>query len=188
MGKKILLRCLLEVVGKPKEHIEQAISGYIDGLRKDERYELGKYKISEAIKQEEEEYWSIFADLEVGADNLEELTAFCLEYMPSQIEIIYPKEMNINEADLSAFFNDLQSKLHNVDMVAKQTKLENKYLKENNGVLLKNYVSVLLQGRKLTSEQLSHLMGVKQDALEDFLDYLIDEGKIDLNEGKYFLK
>ena len=96
--------------------------------------------------------------------------------------------MKINEADLSAFFNDLQSKLHNVDMVAKQTKLENKYLKENNGVLLKNYVSVLLQGRKLTSEQLSHLMGVKQDALEDFLDYLIDEGKIDLNEGKYFLK
>ena len=101
MGKNILLRCLLEVVGKPKEHIEQAIRGYIDGLKKDERYELGKHKISEAIKQEEEEYWSVFADLEVGADNLEELTAFCLEYMHSQIEIIYPKEMKINEADLA---------------------------------------------------------------------------------------
>ena len=53
--------------------------------------------------------------------------------------------------------------------------------------LMKNYISVLLARKPLTSEQLSGLTGVEKDKLEDYLDVLIDEGKVDLKGDEYFL-
>jgi len=53
---------------------------------------------------------------------------------------------------------------------------------------LNNYILVLLSKGNLTSEQLSGLTGVNKDKLEDYLDKLIDAGKVDLKEGIYFAK
>ena len=73
-------------------------------------------------------------------------------------------------------------------MVAKQLKAENETLKLNTGLLLKNYLTVLLGNRKMNSQQLSNLTGVPQDRLEDFLDQLIDEGRVDLEGDLYYKK
>ena len=54
------------------------------------------------------------------------------------------------------------------------------------GSLLKNEIVLMLSKHNLDSEQLSKLTGVKQDALEDYLDQLIDEGRVDMKEGIYF--
>ena len=53
--------------------------------------------------------------------------------------------------------------------------------------LLKNYLTFLLSRKPLTSDQLSKITGVPADNLEDFLDKLIDSGKINLKEGLYSL-
>ena len=90
--------------------------------------------------------------------------------------------------DISTFLNDLQARLHHVDMLTKHMKIETDNLKRNMSFLLKNYVLVLLNKGNLSGEQLSRLTGVAKDNLEDFLDQLIDEGKIDLKEEIYFLK
>jgi len=103
------------------------------------------------------------------------------------MEIIEPKKMNLTDSNVSEFLSDLQSKLHQIDMVAKHVKMENDMLKKSINSLLKNYIVVLLRPRNLTADQLSKLTGVAQDKLEDFLDQLIDEGRIDLKEGIYFL-
>ena len=108
--------------------------------------------------------------------------------MPSSIEVVEPAELKLDEIELSAFLNDLQIKLHGVDMLAKQLKTENDMLKINTAALLKNYITVLLKQNNLTSAQLSNFTGVNKDKLEDFLDQLIDEGKIDLKEETYYLK
>jgi len=72
--------------------------------------------------------------------------------------------------------------------LAKHLQSENDHLKHNLADLLKNYITILLRNNNLTSPQLSAMIGLSQEALEDFLDQLIDEGKIDLKEGIYFLK
>ena len=61
-------------------------------------------------------------------------------------------------------------------------------MKINMAGLLGNYVQVLLHQGNKTSEQLSSVTGINQDLLEDFLDKMIDDGKIDLKEGIYFIK
>ncbi|HLC98361.1 MAG TPA: hypothetical protein VJC21_06320 [Candidatus Nanoarchaeia archaeon] len=187
--KKILFRAMIEVLGKPQEHVEEALGTYLENLKKNERYTVLRAVRAKAKKQEDQDLWVTFAELEARTEKVEDLIGFCFDYMPSLIEVIEPVEFPLKDLDVTQFLNDLQAKLHNVDMIAKSVKLENDHLHRNMGSLLRNYVILLLsKGGRLTAEQLSKLTGVDQDRLEDFLDTLIDKGHIDLKESFYFLK
>ena len=188
MVKPITFRAVIEVLGKPQEHVDKAIHQYVDALKASKEYTVIHEEFADIKKQEEQELWSVFAELEVKTEKLENLTSFCFEYMPSLIEVLEPQEFNLTDVHFSQFLNDLQAKLHNVDMVAKQVKLENDQLKRNMKGLLQNYIQVLLGNRRLTSTQLSQMTGVDKERIEDFLDMLIDDGKVDLEEGVYFLR
>ncbi|PIN73586.1 hypothetical protein COV20_05170 [Candidatus Woesearchaeota archaeon CG10_big_fil_rev_8_21_14_0_10_45_16] len=189
MEQQITFRALIEVIGKPQEHVEKALQGYIEKLEQDSKFKILNKEVTPAKKQEKEEFWATFAELEVQTDKLENLGQFCFEYMPSLIEILEPKELPFTDVETSAFLNDLQTRLHQVDMVAKQLKLENDHLKRNSAFMLKNVIRILLGKKTLTLSQLCQLTGVaKEDDLADFLDKLIDKGEIDLKEGNYSLK
>ncbi len=188
MEQPIIFRAVIEVLGKPKEHVEKALGNYIENLNQDERYSPKNVDLAEAKEQKESDYWSTFAEVEIEAKNSEDLISFCFEYMPSMIEIIEPQGFPFDNTKMSVFLNDLQAKLHQVDMVAKQMKMERDFFRKSFSDLLKNYITVLLKKGDLTGEQLSKLTGIGQDQLEDFLDKLIDEGKIDLKDNIYYIK
>lgn len=188
MTKNILFRAVIEVLGKPKEHIEQSLQNYLEQLKQNERYEVVQAEVVEAKKQAEQDLWATFAEVELKAEKVEDLIGFCFDYMPSVLEVIRPKQLNLQNEHISSFLNDLQARLHQVDMVAKQVKMENDILKKSMGGLLKNYITILLGKGDMNAEQLSRLTGINKDKLEDFLDQLIDEGRIDLKEGIYYLK
>ena len=188
MESEITFRTVIEVLGKPKEHVEEALKGYIHKIKTDKNFTLIKEEFAETNQQEEQGLWATFAELEVKTPSVDNLTGFCFDYMPSLLEVISPKEIRFTDANVSQFLNDLQAKLHQIDMIAKQLQVENSFLNKSLGGLLKNYVVVLLSKGDLTSKQLSGLTGINQDKLEDFLDQLIDEQKIDLNDGVYTLK
>ncbi len=187
MEPKILFRTVIEVLGKPKEHVQESIQQYVEQLKKNPKYIVVRQESAEVQQQEGSELWATFTELEIKTDKMEDIIAFCFDYMPAVIEILEPLEIKFKDVQLSQLLNDLQSKLHQVDMVAKQAALESEHLKKNMGRLLKNYVTVLLRNGSMTSTQLSKLTGMEQDKMEDFLDQLIDERKVDLKEGLYFL-
>lgn len=188
MEKKILFRAIIEVLGKPKEHVQSSLEKYLQNLKENELYSVVNVQMAKLKQQKEGELWSIFVEVEVWTEKVEHLIGFCFDYMPSSIEVVEPSELKLNDLEVSNFLNDLQTKLHGIDMLAKQLKNENEVLKINTAALLKNYITVLLKQNNLTSVQLSKFTGVNQDKLEDFLDQLIDEGKIDLKEETYYLK
>ncbi|HIG93250.1 TPA: hypothetical protein HA242_00230 [Candidatus Woesearchaeota archaeon] len=189
MGKTILFRAVVEVLGRPQEHVESTLKQYLDNLKKDARYKVMQVDIAKLKKQDDQELWMTFAEVEVKTEKLDHLTSFSFDYMPSLIEILEPAELALKDAEVSSFLNDLQAKLHQVDMVAKQLRLENDFLKKNTRNLLRNYLTILLRkGGGMTSTQLSTLTGVEQDKLEDYLDSLIDQGQVDLKKGVYFMK
>jgi hypothetical protein len=185
---KIKYKAIIEVVGKPKEHIETAIKGYVENLKNSEDYQVISVDYADAEQQQDQSFWSIFAELELETDDLEKLHDFCFEYMPSTIEITEPKEFVISDGDMSLMLTKLQSKLHSVDMVAKQVKIENDRLKKNTGSLLQNYILIILAKGDHTSEKLSKFTGVPKEQLEDFLDKLIDANKIKMKNGIYSIK
>ncbi|PIZ50687.1 hypothetical protein COY27_06255 [Candidatus Woesearchaeota archaeon CG_4_10_14_0_2_um_filter_33_13] len=187
MVKKIVFRALIEVLGKPKEHVEHSLQGYIKKLKQDEKYTVIDEDYVDAEKKEESELWATFTELEVKTETVEDLITFCFEYMPSSIEILEPSEIVLSDQDISHFLSNLQGRLHQVDMIAKQMKLENDALRANASKLVKNNLLILLAKGPMTAEQLSKYTGVTQEKLEDFLDKLIDEKRINLKEGLYTL-
>ncbi len=188
MAKAIAFRAIIEILGKPKEHVDQSLKEYIQRLKEDERYEVSHVSFADLKKQEDEEMWATFAEADISTESVDNIISFCFDYMPSLLEILKPESLTLSAEALSLFLNDLQARLHQVDMIAKKVKLDNDFLKHNQSNLLKNYIMVLLKANNFTSEQLSSLTGVGKDKLEDYLDQLIDEGKINLKKGLYYAK
>ena len=188
MSKKVLFRAVVEVLGKPKEHVDSTLNGYLKKLKENSRYQVVKEDLAELKQHEDSELWMAFAEIEIKTAGVAEIIDFCFDYMPSLIEIIEPEELQLDSLVVSSFLNDLQAKLHGVDMLAKQMKMENQLTNNSLARLLNNYIKVLLQDHNLSSEQLSKLTGMNLEVLEDYLDKMIDEGKIDMKEGIYFLK
>ncbi|MBS3169597.1 hypothetical protein J4210_03855 [Candidatus Woesearchaeota archaeon] len=188
MEEKVLFRTVLEVAGRPKEHVESSLREYLAKIKEDKKYTVVSEEVAEIQQEKDQQLWMIFAELEVKTASLVEIISFCFDYMPSLIEILEPHEIAFSNTHTSSLFNDLQARLHQVDMVAKQLRLENEHLRKNTQDILKNYILVLLGTQNLTSAQLSHFTGVNLNQLEDFLDQLIDEKKVDMKEGIYYLK
>lgn len=188
MGKKILFRAIVEVLGKPKEHVDSTLKDYLQKLKENSHYQVVKEELADLKQHEDSELWMAFAEIEIKTAGVAEIIDFCFDYMPSLIEIIEPEELQLDSLAVSSFLNDLQAKLHGVDMLAKQMKMENQLTNNSLAKLLNNYVTILLRDNNLTSKQLSTYTGMNIDILEDYLDKMIDEGKIDLKEGIYFLK
>ncbi|MAG73472.1 hypothetical protein CL620_04095 [archaeon] len=186
---KIVFRTLIEVIGKPKEHVETALKGYLEKIGADERYTVLKKELADIKKQDgEQELWAIFAELEVEAREIPHIVSFCFDYMPSIIEVISPKSLVFDDVTTSHFLNDLQTRLHQIDMLTKQMRMENDALKHNTKALTRNYVLMLLSKSPMSAEELGKFTGIRDtNELADFLDFFIDKGTIDLKEGKYYL-
>ena len=87
-----------------------------------EEKKLLKYNIFEA--QEKEKLFFTFTEMEMRFDNVEGLIGFCFDYMPSSVEILGEKEINVKREEIENVINDLLAKLHEYDMVLKNLRAE----------------------------------------------------------------
>lgn len=186
-------RIVLEIIGKPKEHVEETMKGYIEKIKKEKDLHVLKVDINEVQKQETgaqgdqmvKEMWATFAEVEILFKDLSKITYFCFEYMPSSIEIIEPQNVQASGNVLTGFFSDLQMRLHEVDMIAKQQKNQTMFWENQIKGLLRNFVTVALSNRELGSDELAKITGVQKNTMEDFLDELVDKGEIEMIGEKY---
>ncbi|MBI3027606.1 hypothetical protein HYY70_05840 [Candidatus Woesearchaeota archaeon] len=199
-GQHAHIRCrtIIEVLGKPKEHVEKAIKEYVEHIKEDselvilnedysETNEIEK-TITEPLEEMEQKdlqkdkkmynLWGKFVELELVVNGTKKLISFCFEYMPSSIEVVKPENLIFTNAEFSNFLNDLQARLHDVDMVVKKQKAENDFLKHNMGAILHNVILISLKISSLSLEQLSSVTGVDKQELQAFVDKLMQENKI----------
>ena len=177
-------RVIIEIVGKPKEHVEKAIADLLGHMRKNKDVIILSEHMEEA-KEHEGEMWSTFAEIEVLIENIPKLVGFCFDYMPSSVEIMEPEDFKLKGRDMASFINEMQAKLHNLGIVIKRLKNENLFLKKNSSNLLLNYLTILLVNKKRTLEELSKLTTISKEELKPFLDKLIETGKIKEEDGAY---
>lgn len=174
----IRCRTIIEVLGKPKEHVEASLKEYISKLKTEDGIMVLKQEVTPAEQQEKDKLWSSFAEIELIVKGLTRFISFCVNYMPSSVEIIKPEEFSLKNNEVTSFLNELQSKLHAVDMVAKTLHLENDFLKRNISSLVKNSILLSLRVSKLTRDGLSKTTGINGNELDLFLVSLSKEKKI----------
>lgn len=183
---KIRCRTIIEVLGKPREHVEKTIRGYVQKIKEDTDFVILAEHFSEPADSEDG-FVSVFVELELVSKGIIPLIGFCFEYMPSSIEIEKPDEMLLPTHIVNSLFNDLQARLHQVDMIVKKQANENTFLRRNLRHSIRNLVSVTLAVKPLSLESLSKVTGVEKDQLKPFLDELVSEGKLQNDGDAYSL-
>lgn len=181
------LRCriILEMLGKPKEHIEDTLKSYVQKIKEDDNLLILNETFAEP--NEKGDLWTIFVELEMVIKSIPELIGFCFDYMPSSVEILKPQELTLKNREVSAFINDLQAKLHTVDMVVKKLRAENDFLKRNMNKSFENSITILLKLRGMDIKEISRLTGIQEKDLLNFLNKLVEEKKIKKEDELYSL-
>jgi len=182
--RPIVSRLIIEMLGSPKEHLEKTIKAYIEKLKKEGPMELVNVHFEEPTEKGSNMF-SMFAEIEAKFPKLTDLIAFCFDAMPSSVEVLEPFEMLLKTNDLSDFLNDMQSRLHQVDMRLKYFAAENKKLDKNALTLFNNFIAYALKQGDKTLEELSQVMGLPGKSLEPFLKVMLEEKRVVEKEGKY---
>jgi len=175
------VRAVIEIIGTPKEHVKVTMVKFLEKI--EEKYSLIKKDVAK-IKAHED-YFSTFAEVEFLAKKLEDITAFCFDYMPSSIEILNPERVSFSAQEASAIMNDFQGRLHHADSILKQVQAQSKATRKNLGIILKNFILNTLFNRKLAIKEISKVSGISEEDLENVLEELVKE-KILAKEGSLY--
>ena len=191
----ILCRCIIEIAGTPKSHIENTIKLVVEDIKNKEGKDI-ILKSGDVFKTEEIELkdikqkgklFSTYAELELLFRNIPVLIGFCFDYMPSSLEIIEPEGLSLNTKDFAGLLNDLLARLHQVDMTLKGLKAENKILNDNASDLFRNLIIISLAGKPKTLKEISTIIGIPEEQLEPFLKVMVDKRKLKLEGETYSL-
>ncbi|MBI4153925.1 hypothetical protein HY501_01180 [Candidatus Woesearchaeota archaeon] len=125
---KYVARIILEVVGSPKEHVEETLKDVLKKLSTEEEIRVAKEMFYEA-EELPSKLWSTFAEVEFETTSLKRLVEICFDYMPANLEIIEPAGMEMDSTELGTMFTELLAKLHRYAMAIKNLQAENILLK-----------------------------------------------------------
>ncbi len=175
--------CIIEMLGAPKDYIEKTLKDFVQKLKED--YTIQREKFMPA--EENSSLFSTFCELEGHFKDLEELFHFCFNAMPSSIEIIKPQKIRIINNSLTRILNDLQAKIHEVDMELKRLKSLNEILERNSLQTFRNFIQFILKDNPKSIEELSQLVGVEAKSLKPFLDRMVEENYLLYKKDSYFL-
>ncbi|MBD3309949.1 hypothetical protein GF351_01885 [Candidatus Woesearchaeota archaeon] len=182
----VLARIIQEVLGKPKEHVEEAIAGIVKAIKDQPDIDVQSTKVFPAEENEEGAYLA-FAEMEVLFKDLPRLIGFCFDFVPGSVEVVEPTHFDFSVAYLNDIMNDLMVKLHGFSMKTKNLTLENNVLRKRGTELLRNLVILAVGNRERTVEEICGTVGIPADQLRPYIDILVKEGRLAEKEGKLSL-
>ncbi|MFW6449486.1 MAG: hypothetical protein ACOCZ6_00400 [Nanoarchaeota archaeon] len=191
--QKIVAKAIIEMLGSPKEHIENTMKYYVDKIEEDYKEIKVLDKHFEPAEEtenstEKAKLYSVFSEVELEITGAENLAWFCIDYMPSSIDIIDPEKITYEARDFTGFINDLLSKLHQIGSQLKRLNVENKNMSKNSVKLIKNMILIQLKEKDKTIEELNKESGLEKEHLKKYLNHLINEERITQKKDSYGLK
>ena len=180
----VLAQVAFEIIGNPKDYVEGAIKSYIENIKKDSQIKILNEEFGEA-EEIEGGLWSTYSDCEMLFNNLDKLNWLCVNFMPASVEIIAPEELRFSDKDLTNWFNDLLSKLHEVSMSVRETTVKDQLAVKTMNALIQNIIILATEHYHKTKE-ISEKTGMPEDQLKPFFDALIKQGKLEKKGEEYY--
>lgn len=123
--KKLNVRIVIEILGRPPEHVKSSLSALIDRLEKEKGVKINERKIHDPIPAEgSDNLFTTFAEVFAELESIENYLGIIFAYMPSNIEIISPEQITLTNADLNHLGNKLALRLHDYDNITKRVVVE----------------------------------------------------------------
>ncbi len=182
MEQAILARCILDILGAPKEHIEKALKDHVEKLKSQGlKVQMEKY----APAEPKDQLFTAFVEINALFKDPKELLDFCFDSMPSSVEILSPAQVVLDTNMLTDFMNDFQAKLHHTDFMLKGIQAQKELLDRNAVNIFYNFIKFACKTKPHTIDELSKLLGVKAKELTPFVENLASKGVIKKEGDSY---
>lgn len=179
----VLCQVAFEIIGNPKEYVENAIQSYVNNIRNDSQIKILNEEFGEA-EPIDGGLFSTYADLEMLFDNLEKVHWLCVNFMPASIEVIAPEELRFSDKDLTNWFNDLLAKLHEISASVRQTTTKDHLAVKTMNALIQNAI-ILATEHYHKQDDISKKTGIPEEQLKPFFEALVSQGKLEKKGEEY---
>lgn len=135
--KKFRAMMILEVLGKPAEHLTEALKELIGKIDEEKGVKVVDKKINDPVAMKKNEgFFTSFAEVEVEIEEVMMLASLMFKYMPAHIELIEPESIQLSNNSFSEILNELTRRLHGYDEVARVVQIEKSLLEKKLKALL----------------------------------------------------
>jgi len=122
---------IVEMAGRPAEHLTAAIEKHIGVLNKVDDIEVHSIKVSEprAIPSEVEgggskvegveTMFAVFAEADFECDSFGRLSETMFDFMPSSVEVVEPGKVVMSMSEATDLLNNISGRMHRYDEIAK---------------------------------------------------------------------
>ncbi|MCX8194034.1 MAG: hypothetical protein N3G19_01590 [Candidatus Pacearchaeota archaeon] len=116
---------IIQILGKPVDHIEKTLDLATDYLAKDGRAILIEKKVYPAkLVEGTENVFTTFTEVEILVSGISKLIELIFDYMPASVEILEPSSFSLKLEDANSILNDLAARIHHYDALLKKSRLE----------------------------------------------------------------
>ena len=123
--KNVRARLILEVIGKPPEHLTATLEGLIKKMSEEKGVKIIGEKIKEPVlMKDSKEFYTTLAEIEIEVEEVLLLAELMFKYMPAHIEIISPEFITLENNGWNEILNELVRKLHGYDEVARVLQMQ----------------------------------------------------------------
>ncbi len=130
---------ILEVIGKPKEHILETLENLIKQMGEEKGVIITDKKINEPVNLKgNEQFFTTFAEIEVQVEEIAKLIDLIFKYMPAHVEILQPEVIGLTNTSWSNVLSELVVRLHGYDEVARIVQTEKMILEKKLKEIEKN--------------------------------------------------
>ena len=130
-NKAIRARVIIEVIGMPKEHVQETLNKLIGNIKEDPEYLIEKQEIFDPVELPENKLFSTFVEADLKFIHIEKLIGFCFDFTPSSVEVLEPISFVFDARFLNCMLNDVVTKLHRYTLLIRNLDAEYAMLKRD---------------------------------------------------------
>jgi hypothetical protein len=130
MAEKIEAHLILEILGRPAQHIKDALNELLKKLGSEKGIKIISKDVHEPNPVKDSDLFTSFADVTVELDSIQQYFGIMFSYMPAHIEIVYPENFNLANFQFNELGNRILSRLHEYDAIVKKVIFERNILVE----------------------------------------------------------
>ena len=129
MSQSIKASLIIEILGRPPEHIKDALSQLVEKLGSEKGIKILEKTIHEPKKVEKSnDLYTTFAEIVVEFDSLANYFGVIFAYMPAHMELISPEKHSLSNSELNELGNRIISRLHDYDAITKKMIYERNFI------------------------------------------------------------
>jgi hypothetical protein len=187
MTDRITINFILEIIGSPKDHVNETIRLVIEQIEDNDDIDVHGKDVSEPEKTDDE-LFAVFADVNADVEDITTVGHIANNYNPASIELVEPAEITVDRKEFNDLFADTLAKLHINNTQIQELKGFKEDVTRNLNALVRNAVLLSLEQGDKTQEAIADDVGVDPGELDELLDSMIEENRLRRDGDKYTVK